>query len=69
MDEAIHEAVFKHICLIALNGPPYESGSGRCTPAIHHKVKKAQGTDITFCGLNDVRNIAPLHPVCQKKPG
>lgn len=28
---------------------------------LFYKVKKAQGTDIarTFCGLNDVRNIAP----------
>ena len=28
---------------------------------LFYKVKKAQGTDITrtFCGLNDIRNIAP----------
>lgn len=34
---------------------------------LFYKVKKAQGTDITrtFCGLNDVRNIAP-YPICQR---
>ena len=36
---------------------------------LFYKVKKAQGTDITrtFCGLNDVRNIAPysLRPRCR----
>ena len=39
---------------------PYEPRSGSVRK-LFYKVKKAQGTDITrtFCGLNDVRNIAP----------
>ena len=35
---------------------------------LFYKVKKAQGTDITrtFCGLNDVRNIAPSITICER---
>ena len=35
---------------------------------LFYKVKKAQGTDITrtFCGLNDVRNIAPSITLCAR---
>lgn len=46
-------------------GPCVERPSHEPVPddvrQLFYKVKKAQGTDIarTFCGLNDVRNIAP----------
>ena len=35
---------------------------------LFYKVKKAQGTDITrtFCGLNDIRNIAPSITLCAR---
>ena len=61
MDEAFHEAgIQTHMLDRALNGL-------RMSPVpadvrkLFYKVKKAQGTDITrtFCGLNDIRNIAP----------
>ena len=56
-----HEAgIQTHMLDRALNGlrmSPVPADVRR----LFYKVKKAQGTDITrtFCGLNDIRNIAP----------
>ncbi|TGY38802.1 biotin/lipoyl-containing protein [Bacteroides caecimuris] len=56
-----HEAgIQTHMLDRALNGLRMSPVSADVRK-LFYKVKKAQGTDITrtFCGLNDVRNIAP----------
>lgn len=61
MDEAVSRGWYTNSHV----GPCTERSLQSPVPAdvrkLFYKVKKVQGTDITrtFCGLNDVRNIAP----------